>query len=304
MELRVNEQRQELKFHGTYGFPVNVGRKKISSYETRAFPWHWHNEVELTLVLSGEIEYRVNESCYLLRAGEGLFYNADAMHAGAAHEDSDCDYVSLTFHPRFLYGYEGSVIRTKYVDGIVNSPALSSLRLTGGVPWQKEALESLREIYGLFAEKPELYELQVQRLLLGIWAGLYSNYGNEVKNAPAGDPEKLQRLRTLLTFLHEHYREKITLDMAARQVNLCKSECCRFFKRQMGVPLFDYLLDYRVGQSVKLLKAGDTVSEAAAGAGFSSPAYFAKVFRQRTGRSPSQYRKENAQQRREEKKTP
>lgn len=297
MELRVDGQKQELKLHGTYAFPVNMGRKRISSYETGSFPWHWHNEIELTLVLSGEMEYRVNDSFYLLKEGEGLFCNANAMHSGSAHGESDCDYMSLTFHPRFLYGYEGSVIRTKYVEGIVNSPALSSLRLTREIPWQEKALKNLLRIYGLFSEKPDLYELEVQRLLLGIWAGLYENYGDEVKRLPAEEPEKIERLRTLLTFLHNHYAEKITLEDAARQINLCKSECCRFFKRQMGVSLFDYLLDYRVGRGLSLLKSGRTVAEAAAETGFSTPAYFAKVFRARTGRSPSQYRRENARER-------
>lgn len=293
MELRVNEQRRELKFHGTYGFPVNLDRKLLSSYRTWSFPWHWHDELELTLVLGGEIEYRVNDNCYLLKAGEGLFCNADAIHTGTRHGNSDCDYVSLTFHPRFLYGYEGSDIRTKYVDGIVSSPALSSLHLTGDVPWQKDTLDNLYRIYEIFVEKPELYELEVQRLLLGIWAGLYRNYGDEVKKAPAEDPEKIRRLRILLAYLHEHYSEKITLEDVARQVNLCKSECCRFFKREMGVPLFDYLLDHRIAQSLVLLKSGYTVSEAAAQTGFATPAYFAKVFHARTGRTPSQYRKES-----------
>lgn len=293
MELKVNEQRQELKFHGTYGFPVNLDRKLLSSYRTCSFPWHWHDELELTLVISGEIEYRVNDQFYLLKRGEGLFCNADAIHTGAKHMDSDCDYISLTFHPRFLYGYEGSAIRTKYVDAIVSSPALSSLHLTADVPWQREALDGVYKIYEIFAEKPELYELEVQRLLLGIWAGLYRNYGDELKKAPAEDPEKIQRLRVLLAYLHKHYREKITLEDVARQVNLCKSECCRFFKRQMGVPLFDYLLDHRIAQSLLLLKSGKTVAETAELTGFATPAYFAKVFRARTGRSPSQYRKEN-----------
>ncbi len=293
MELQVNEQKQEMKFHGTYGFPVNVDRKWLSSYETGSFPWHWHDEIELTLVMSGKIEYRVNDSSYLLQEGDGLFCNADALHTGAMHEDADCDYVSLTFHPRFLYGYEGSVIRTKYMEGIIGSPALSSLLLAKSVPWQEKALADLLKIYRLFVEKPELYELEVQRLLLEIWIGLYKNCGDEAKKAPAEDPEKLQRLRALLGFLHGHYHEKITLEDAARQINLCTSECCRFFKKQMGVSLFDYLLDYRVGQSLKLLKAGRTVAEAAEESGFSTPAYFAKVFRARTGRSPSQYRKES-----------
>lgn len=291
MELRIDEQGKELKYHGTYGFPVNVGRKRVSSYATGSFPWHWHDEVEFTLVFSGAMEYRVNESGYVLRAGEGLFCNADALHTGGrcpGEKAPDCDYVSITVHPRFLYGYEGSVLRTKYVAGV----AVSSVHLTGAVPWQNEALASLQEIYRFLLEKPELYELSVQRLFLDIWAGLYRHHASEAENAPIEDPEKLQRLRVLLSFLHSHYQERLTLEDAARQVNLSKSECCRFFKKQMGLSIFDYLLDYRVGQSLKLLKSGKTVAEAAAGAGFSSPAYFAKVFRAHTGRSPREYRRE------------
>lgn len=293
MELRVNEQGQELKLHGTYGFPVHGDRKKLSSYETGSFPWHWHNEVEFTLVLSGRIEYRVNDSSYLLGAGEGLFCNADALHTGAMHQGEDCDYISLTFHPRFLYGYEGAVIRSRYVEGIVRSQALSSLRLSPEIPWQEEILQSVLRVYELLQDRAELYELRIQQLLLGIWAELYRHYGDEAEKAPAEDPEKIRRLRVLLAFLHGHYGEKITLEDCARQVNLCQSECCRFFKRQMGLSLFEYLLQYRVERSMDLLKAGHTVAEAAEKSGFSTPAYFAKVFHAKTGRSPSQYRKES-----------
>ena len=49
MELRVNLDKRELKAHGTYEFPVNISRKRLSSYGTGSFPWHWHDEVELTL---------------------------------------------------------------------------------------------------------------------------------------------------------------------------------------------------------------------------------------------------------------
>ena len=150
-KLRVNLDKRELKAHGTYEFPVNISRKRLSSYGTGSFPWHWHDEVELTLVLSGEIDYRVNDSRYLLKAGEGLFCNADALHSGCRVESGqDCDYVSLTFHPRLLGGYEGCVIRRKFVDRIVSSGALPSLRLSPEEPWQARALEALQALYWPF----------------------------------------------------------------------------------------------------------------------------------------------------------
>lgn len=291
MELSKDGQNRELKLHGTYGFPVYVGRKLLSSYPTGSFPWHWHDEVEFTLIVSGQIEYRVNDSSYLLRAGQGLFCNSGALHYGNM-ATGDCDYISLTFHPRLLAGFEGSTVGAMYVYPIVESRSLASLPLDGGVPWQREGLDCLHRIYRLCVEKPALYELTVQRLLMKIWAGLCANCAEQAAREPSQDMEKLQRLRNILSYIEEHYAEKLALEDIARQVGLCKSECCRFFKRQMGLSLFDYLLDYRVGRSLACLQEGCSVAEAAGAVGFADPSYFAKVFRKRTGRSPSGYRKE------------
>lgn len=293
MELKINEHGQEMKYHGTYAFPVKADRKFISSYATGSFPWHWHNELEFTLVVSGAMEYRVNENSYLLRAGEGLFCNTDALHTGfRCDRAEDCDYISVTVHPRFLYGYEGSVVRTKYVQPLCENTVLPSVLLQEEIEWQKEILLAIREIYRRLCEKPELYELTVQQQFLQILWQLCAHCAGGEQPAPMQDAEKLQRLRVLLSFLHAHYAEKLTLDDAAAQVNLSRSECCRFFKKQMGVSIFEYLLSYRVERSLQLLKDGASIAETAAEVGFSSPAYFAKVFRTHTGRSPGEYRRE------------
>lgn len=293
MELKIDEHGKELKYHGTYAFPVKADRKCISSYATGSFPWHWHNELEFTLVVSGAMEYRVNENTYLLHSGEGLFCNADALHTGGKCTAApDCDYISITVHPRFLYGYEGSVVRTKYFAVILENTALSSVHFTRATPWHKEALAAMHRIYQLLLEKTDCYELEVQQCFLQILTLLCRHCATKSDQTPTQDAEKLERLRVLLGYLHTHYQEKLTLEDVARTVNLSKSECCRFFKKQMGVSLFEYLLDYRIGQSLQLLKSGKTVAEAAAEAGFSTPAYFAKVFRTHTGRSPSKYRRE------------
>ena len=254
MELLVNEEKRELKSHGTFAFPVNISRKRLSSYGTGSFPWHWHDEVELTLILSGSIDYRVNDSRYLLRAGEGLFCNSDALHSGSRLESGeDCDYVSLTFHPRLLGGYEGCVLGSKFVEVLAGGDP-SSLQLSQKEHWQRKVLDMLEEIYQLSQNRPETYELEVQRLLLGTWSGLYRHRADQ--DGPPSDPERVERLRVILSYLHENYGEKITLEDVAKQVGLCKSECCRFFRRQMRQSLFEYLLDYRIGRSLPLLKAG------------------------------------------------
>ena len=139
MQLQLDPNKKEVKAHGTYGFPVNVSLEQLSRYEKNSFLWHWHREVELTLVLSGEMCYQLNETVYHLKAGDGLFCNSNTMHTGFPDaRGDDCSYISVTFHPRFLCGYEGSVLQTKYVEKITENPAIPGLRLSPSSPWQLE----------------------------------------------------------------------------------------------------------------------------------------------------------------------
>ena len=291
MELLVNEEKRELKSHGTFQFPVNISRKRLSSYGTGAFPWHWHDEVELTLVLSGKSTTASTRASTCCVPGRACSATPTPFTPAAVWTARTATMCPLTFHPRLLGGYEGCILRSKYVDSLVG--AFPSLRLSPQESWQRHILEAVEKIYQLSQSQPETYELEVQRLLLGIWSGLYRHRENQAA-APAG-PERVERLRVILSYLHENYGEKITLEDVAKQVGLCKSECCRFFKRQMGQSLFDYLLDYRIGRSLALLEEGGaTVAEVAFQVGFSNPAYFSKVFRARMGRSPREYQKQGA----------
>jgi hypothetical protein len=55
------------------------------------------------------MEYVVNDQRYIISEGEGIFCNSNALHAGYMIDDQDCNYISVTFHPKFIYGYENSL---------------------------------------------------------------------------------------------------------------------------------------------------------------------------------------------------
>ena len=288
MRLQIDQKQKELKAHGSYEFPVLVSPERLSWFDTGEFPWHWHPEIELTLILEGEIAYQVNDSLYLLKEGEGLFCNTNVLHAGHHGNASDCSYLSITFHPRLLYGFSNSLMQNKYMEGILKNPGLASIQFSPEVEWQRQVLEKIRKIRTLSIEKAEASELKIQIALMEIWLLIYEHVetGEEEQRGHDRDTE---RIRCIMAYIREHYAEKITLEELSEQIHLCRSESCRLFKRYMNASIFDYLLDYRVERSLPLLRDDRLdVTQIAGMTGFSNPAYFAKIFRRKMGCTPFQ----------------
>ena len=295
IRIQTEKNRKEVKQHGDYKFPVNISPEAIQSYEQHAFMWHWHPEIELTWFVSGQMEYVINDQNYLVHAGQGMFCNSNALHAGYMIDEQDCDYISITFHPRFIYGYENSILQTKYVDFINSNDFWSSLVLKPEISWQNEIIENIKEIYKLSQINPTSpdFELRVHIIICEIWHRLYQYYVQLSQDTP--QPQKhLQRLRDILSYIQAHASEDVSLEDIASHAGLCKSECCRFFKKYMKMTIFDYLLSTRIQNSLPLLLEGENITTIASLVGFSSPAYYGQIFKRYMGMSPSQYRKNQA----------
>lgn len=312
VQIYTEKNRKEKKQHGNYEFPVHVSSESIQSYEQNSFMWHWHPEIELTWFMSGQMEYDVNDRHYIVSEGQGLFCNSNALHAGYMIDGQDCNYLSITFHPRFIYGYENSILQTKYVDFITSNDFWSSLVLKPEITWQKDIIDNIKEIYQLtvqtassdgtlnteYKNTPEQYlpsdfsdyEFRVHLLLCNIWHRLYLYFVKIAQDSPR--PQKhLQRLKDILSYIQEHASEDISLEDISTHAGLCKSECCRFFKKYMRMTIFDYLLSVRIQNSIPYLMNGENITAIAGLVGFSSPAYYGQIFKRYMGMSPSQYKK-------------
>ncbi len=290
MQICTEKNQKEIKQHGDYAFPVHISPESIRSYEQGSFMWHWHREIELTWFQSGQMEYYVNDKKYLLQEGEGLFCNSNALHSGHMADGHDCRYISVTFSPRFIYGYENSLLQTKYVDFITSNEVWHSLKLSPEVDWQQAIIWDLKKIYQMSLSPSADYELEVHLLLTGIWQKLYRYYA-ALPEREHHSQKHLKRLKDILTYLQEHYRQEISLDDVASHINICKSECCRFFKKYMKMTIFEYVLFLRIQSSLPLLMSGESITKTAGMVGFSTPAYYGQIFKRYMGCSPGQYRK-------------
>ncbi len=92
-------------------------------------------------------------------------------------------------------------------------------------------------------------------------------------------------------FIAEHQADEISLEQAARAVNMSAFYFCKSFKKATGLTFTGYLARLRV-EKVKnlLLNPHKRVSEAAYEAGFQSLSQFNRVFRRLAGEAPTAYR--------------
>lgn len=291
MQLQIDREQKEIKSHGSYEFPMLVSYERLSYFDTGEFPWHWHPEIELTLVMEGEIAYQVNDSLYHLKEGEGLFCNTNVLHSGRGFGKEDCSYLSVTFHPRLLYGYSSSVMQNKYMKDILRNPSLASIHFTAGEEWQRQILGQMERIRMLDRDRPVSMEVQMQIALLEIWRQIYEHVEIQ-KTEDRENGRDTERIRRIMEYIREHYPEKISLEDLAEQIHLCRSESCRLFKRYMNESMFQYLLDYRIEKSLELLRRSELdVTQIAGHVGFASPGYYSRIFRRKMGCTPLEYRK-------------
>lgn len=291
MQILTDQNGREIKTHGTYEFPVRVSHEWLSNYERRTFLWHWHTELEWTYVLEGSICYQINEQIFHLTQGQGLLCNTNALHMGKAANEQDCHYVSITVHPRMFSGFENSFLARRYMEPASENHAFAYVLFDRSEDWQIEILDRLQQIEALDQTHSPNFEFHIYLLLMQNWLSVWEHAWERQLTAEENSAESrnLTRLKIIFNYLHTHYAEKITLQDVASQVNICEAECCRLFKKYMKTSLFDYLLDYRIERSTAVLLES-SVTEAAERSGFSSPAYYTKVFRERMGCTPKAYK--------------
>ena len=105
------------------------------------------------------------------------------------------------------------------------------------------------------------------------------------------------RLRRMVAFIERHFASRLTLADIAADASISKSEALRCFKSGVQTTPIGYLNRYRLNYArARLLSTAAPITRIAVDAGFSSTAYFDRVFRRCFGLSPAAYRRQRERQ--------
>ncbi len=100
------------------------------------------------------------------------------------------------------------------------------------------------------------------------------------------------RIAPALDYIRAHYREKIDIPALSALCFLSPAQMYRLFEKETGLAPLAYREQLRVRHACLLLREPEcSVTEIASQLGYESLYYFSRVFRRKTGLSPSEYRK-------------
>lgn len=94
-----------------------------------------------------------------------------------------------------------------------------------------------------------------------------------------------------LDYLYRHFREEIRLEDVAEYARTNPAALCRTFRKATDKTIFTCLNDIRIEYACRLLAYSNlTISQVGYESGYNSIAYFTKLFRQKLGHTPGEYR--------------
>lgn len=302
--ILLNDNLSEILEYNSPTTPIKASPAYLSDYPNGVVPAHWHKELECIVTLSGSISYHVNNNTYILHAGDGIIVNTNRLHLCSPvcandnerldniiiNEDNDALYAVLLLHPdtlRFNHKMED-----KYINPLLFDNNSDIFHLQQDVPWQKEAVSIILDIYNAVMDKSPCFELFAQSKFFQLWSLLYQN--TIAKNGfEFAETDPMSPLKTMISYIQKNYQNKVTLSDVAEAGMMCQSKCCRLFRDALKQSPIEYLQNYRIGKGLYLLDHTEmSITEIALECGFHGASYFTETFRKINGITPKEYRKQ------------
>lgn len=273
--------------------PLYIRGGKLSMFDELRVDCHWHDDIEWLYLTEGTVCYFVNGARILINEGDVLMVNSRQMHYGYSNQNQDCYLSCMLFHPSLFC--QNRNLFQKYVTPVLENANLPYIHFDSAHPLRQEVTKCLARIFALKERGHEAYELEAIALMHTLWGRLLKE--KELFAAANGweNQDDIDIQKNMVSFIYQHYGEKISLDEIASSGNVSRSKCCRIFKRYLQQSPVDFLNEYRLKASLHMLDNSDkNITEIALACGFNHLSYYSKYFYENYGMTPRDYRKKGA----------
>ncbi len=218
------------------------------------------NDYQLILTVSGQAHVTYNEKEYLLLPGSVMLVDCRLLHEYRVDEKDIWEYKHIHFN-------------TKYPEALLNDVPvfLDSCPLAFYFFDEIKKFSNSPDAGGNIA--PYVYSNLLDNLLTALVKKNYSMSSDKLRI----------NFSEILNYIHQHYRETISIPMLAKQFGYSESYFIRAFKRNYNYTPHQYILKYRIERVYELLLNGETVQSAALACGFNSASSFYHAIKKNIG---------------------
>ncbi len=246
---------------------------------------HTHNDIEINLVLQGQIHYIMNgRSVYLDPGRLACFWGAVPHSLIEKAPGTTAVWVTLPLPWVLRWELPDSTLQKLLAGGVLSHPTPDPVT-------QSTALRWAREFQTPALHNVVLLEVQAQITRICLLAQQHA--------APSPHPTPLDRSDASLAsvvkmshYMSDHWDEPITVTDIAAHARLNPNYATTLFKKATGQSLLQYLTQLRLASAQRLLATTDlAVLDIALQVGFGSLSQFYDIFKRQVGQTPRDFRK-------------
>ena len=262
---------------------ISFGSKtpmKLHCYRGNNTDRHWHHDLELFLVLRGNIEFICDDELIQLHDDDLYAINPNAVHAFRPSTPSIA--ISLRIDLQKIDDLDENIhFKCNSADDNDKGKYYPIKRL-------------IAELVKANANPSDDNYLRNRSIMYSILFELVKNFRIEKTGSEINTKKYFERLRNILKYIDEHYREALTLNQLAETQHLSVPYLSSFFDKYLGVNFLTYYNELRLEHATnELLLSDDSVETIALNNGFTNPRTFVTLFKRKYGTLPSLYRKKN-----------
>lgn len=259
--------------------------------QTDSFDAHWHTAMEIIEPIENYYDIIINEKIHHINPGDILF-----IPPGIVHE-----IVAPEYGRRYVYLIDISSL-TKMNGFAAVSPVLSSPLILNTSTHPKsydEIRQLLSGIRDWYFSNDDFSELKIHALITETLIKLAEYHLKESMSFQNTrlykQKEYAQKFGAILDYIEKHYTESISLELVTEVSGFSKFHFSRLFKQYTDMTFCDYLNYRRLTAAEELLAKPDlSITEVALQTGFPSIATFNRIFKQKHGCTPTEYRLKNS----------
>lgn len=274
------------KFVGTdIGVRININKFKDWRHGK-----HTHSFVEIAYMVDGESTQYVDNKEYSFHRGQLMFINYGQVHDFTTKNGTKI--IDVLVDPAWI---SDVLIDTDNAFGLLTLSSFCSFK--DGIDTslchltfdrdERKVIESI--LYMMVSEQKNMatnYETALRSLTVLLFTHIFRKMSG-IQNDFVISPE-------FLNYIRDNCNRKLTLSELSRMCFYNPSYFSRRFHEHYGITLSEFIQNSRFDKALKLLETTDmSVDEAVIASGFGSKSSFYKMFKEKTGVTPGEYRKQN-----------